>query len=109
MYRCSAGLFAVPLLALAAQAQEPASISCYFQTGEHFTVVGQGSVSMIQWNDGPFHDAAASFVDPLLMITQTAQGNLFRMVFNVRNKEAYGETQWADGHSSGGPLWCVFK
>ena len=88
----------------------PATISCYFQTGENFTVVGQAGTTMIQWGTGGFRSAASAFEEPWLTVAERADnGNLFKMAFNVKTKDAYGETTFTDGTKKGGPLWCAFK
>ena len=98
-------LFATPVLA-----DKPATLSCYFQSGEHFTVVGQGGTTMIQWDDKGFHNAASTYEEPWLTVVEVSeQGNMFKMAFNVKNKQAFGETTFTDGRKNGGPLWCVFK
>jgi hypothetical protein len=98
-------LFATPVLA-----DNPATLTCYFQSGEHFTVVGSGGTTMIQWDNKGFRSAISNFEDPWLTVVEVSeQGNMFKMAFNVRSKQAFGETQFVDGHKSGGPLWCVFK
>jgi len=91
-------------------ADKPVTLSCAFQSGESFIAVGTGDKTIIQWDNGKFYDATSNYVDPWLTITETVDsGNVFKMAFNVHNKEAYGETQFTDGHKKGGPLWCVFK
>jgi hypothetical protein len=103
-------LAALLLLATPVLAEQPATLTCYFQSGEHFTVVGSGGTSMIQWDAKGFRSAASAFEDPWLTVVELSDtGNRFKMAFNVRTKEAYGETTFSDGHKSGGPLWCVFK
>ena len=98
------------LLATPVLADQPATLTCYFQSGEHFTVVGSGGTSMIQWDNKGFRSAASAFEDPWLTVVELSDtGNRFKMAFNVRTKEAYGETTFSDGHKNGGPLWCVFK
>ena len=101
-----AALLATPVAA----ADAPATITCYFQTGENFTVVGQAGTTMIAWGNNGFRAATSAFEDPwLTVVERTDNGNLFKMAFNVRTKSAFGETTFADGHKSGGPLWCVWK
>jgi len=92
-------------------ADKPVTLTCAFQTGESFTAVGTGNKTIIQWDkSATFFEASSVYVDPWLFITEASeQGNVFKMAFNVRTKEAYGETQFADGHKSNGPLWCIFK
>jgi len=97
------------LMATPALAEEPASFSCYFQTGQHFTVVGQANNTLIQWDDGSFKNAASSFQDPWLTVVQIGDSGTFKMAFNVRTKDAFGETTFSDGTKRGGPLWCAFK
>jgi hypothetical protein len=98
-------LFTTPVLA-----DNPATLTCYFQSGEHFTVVGQGGTSMIQWDTKGFRSAISNFENPWLTVVEVADnGNRFKMVFNAKTKQAYGETQFVDGHTSGGPLWCAFQ
>jgi len=98
-------LFATPVLA-----DNPATLSCYFQSGEHFTVVGQGGTTMIQWENKGFRSAISNFEAPWLVIVEVADnGNRFKMMMNVKTKEAFGETQFTDGHKNGGPLWCAFQ
>ena len=105
-----AALLAALLATPAAAADAPATISCYFQTGENFTVVGQAGNTMIQGGTGGFRSAASAFEDPWLTVVEvTDSGNRFKMAFNVRSKSAWGETTLADGRKSGGPLWCVWK
>ena len=94
----------------AADTNAPATISCYFQTGESFTVVGSGGTTMIQWGTNGFRAAASAFETPWLTVVERADnGNLFKMAFNVKTKEAYGETTFTDGQKKGGPLWCAFR
>ena len=94
----------------AADTNAPATISCYFQTGESFTVVGSGGTTMIQWGTNGFRAAASAFETPWLTVVERADnGNMFKMAFNVNTKDAYGETTFTDGRKKGGPLWCVFK
>ena len=103
-------LVMLALLATPAAAKDPATLTCAFQSGESFTAVGQNGTSMIQWDNGKFYDAVANYDEPWLTIIQTSEtGNVFKMAFNVRTKEAYGETTFKDGKKKGGPLWCVFK
>ena len=45
----------------AAESNAPATIVCAFQTGESFTVVGQGGTTMIQWGTNAFRSAASAF------------------------------------------------
>lgn len=98
------------LLATPVTAKGPATMMCSFQTGESFTLVGHEGTSMIQWDNGKFYDVTTAFEDPWLTAVEVAEsGNVFRMAFNVRTKEAYGETTFKDGSKRGGPLWCVFK
>ena len=98
-------LFATPVLADA-----PATLSCYFQSGEHFTVVGQGGTTMIQWDNKKFYSAISNFEAPWLTVVEVAEnGSRFKMAMNVKTKEAFGETTFTDGHKSGGPLWCAFQ
>jgi hypothetical protein len=98
-------LFATPVLA-----EKPATLVCAFQDGQTFTAVGTGSRTVIQWGDGSFYNATSSYVDPWLTITEaTDNGNVFKMAFNVRTKDAYGITTFTNGTQRGGPLWCVFK
>jgi hypothetical protein len=93
-----------------AESNAPATLSCYFQTGESFTVVGQNGTTMIQWGNNGFRAAASAYEDPWLTVVERADnGNLFKMAFNVRTKDAFGETTFTDGHKKGGPLWCVFR
>jgi len=100
-------LLATPAMA---DSNAPATLSCYFQTGESFTVVGQAGTTMIQWGNNGFRSAASAYEDPWLTVVERADnGNLFKMAFNVRTKDAFGETTFTDGHKKGGPLWCVFK
>lgn len=94
----------------AADNNAPATISCYFQTGESFTVVGSGGTTMIQWGTNGFRAAASAFETPWLTVVERADnGNMFKMAFNVKTKEAYGETTFTDGQKKGGPLWCAFR
>ena len=103
-------IIAAMLLATSAFAEKPATLSCYFQSGENFTVVGSGGTSMIQWGDHGFRSAATTYEDPWLTVVEVSDsGNMFKMAFNVRTKAAFGETQFTDGHKKGGPLWCAFK
>jgi hypothetical protein len=103
-------LLALVATPAAADSNAPATISCYYQTGESFTVVGQGGTTMIQWGNNGFRSAASAFETPWLTVVERADnGNQFKMAFNVRTKSAFGETTFADGHKSGGPLWCVWK
>lgn len=95
--------------ATVSSAGEPASFVCYFQNGQHFTVVGNAGTTMIQWNDGGFRTAQAKFEEPWLFVIQEAEGNVFKMAFNVKTRDAYGETVFKDGTKNGGPLWCAFK
>jgi hypothetical protein len=88
----------------------PATMTCYFQTGEYFTVVGQNGNTMIAWGNNGFRPAASVFEDPWLTVVERSDnGNIFKMLFNARTKSAAGETTFTDGHKSGGPLWCAFK
>ena len=101
----AAVLFATPVLA-----DKPATLACYFQSGEHFTVVGQGGTTMISWDNKGFRSAASNFEDPWLTVVEISDsGNMFKMAFNVKTKDAYAETKFTDGHKSGGPLWCAFQ
>ena len=101
----AAVLFATPVLA-----DKPATLSCYFQSGEHFTVVGQGGTTMIQWGDKGFRSAASNFEAPWLTVVEISDtGNMFKMAMNVKTKDAYAETKFTDGHKTGGPLWCAFQ
>ena len=94
----------------AADTDTPATIVCAFQTGESFTVVGQAGTTMIQWGTNAFRSAASAFEAPWLTVVERADnGNLFKMAFNVKTKEAYGETTFTDGQKKGGPLWCAFR
>ena len=94
----------------AADTNTPATIVCAFQTGESFTVVGQAGTTMIQWGTNAFRSAASAFEAPWLTVVERADnGNLFKMAFNVKTKEAYGETTFTDGQKKGGPLWCAFR
>ena len=94
----------------AADTNTPATIVCAFQTGESFTVVGQAGTTMIQWGTNGFRSAASAFEAPWLTVVERADnGNLFKMAFNVKTKEAYGETTFTDGQKKGGPLWCAFR
>lgn len=103
-------ILAAMLLVTPALAENPATLVCYFQSGEHFTVVGSGGTSMIQWDDKGFRSAATAFEDPWLTVVEASDsGNKFKMAFNVKTKEAYGETQFTDGRKNGGPLWCAFR
>jgi len=98
-------LFATPVLA-----DNPATLTCYFQSGEHFTVVGSGGTTMIQWENKGFRSAISNFENPWLTVVEVSDtGNRFKMAFNAKTKEAYAETQFTDGHKSGGPLWCAFQ
>jgi hypothetical protein len=100
-------LLATPAVA---DSNAPATLSCYFQTGENFTVVGQNGTTMIAWGNNAFRAAASAYEDPWLTVVERAEnGNMFKMAFNVRTKSAFGETTFTDGHKSGGPLWCAFK
>ena len=91
-------------------ADQPATLTCYFQSGEHFTVVGQGGTTIIQWDNKSFRSAISNFEAPWLTVVEVADnGNRFKMAFNPKTKEAYGETTFTDGHKSGGPLWCAFQ
>jgi hypothetical protein len=93
-----------------ADTNAPATIVCAFQTGESFTVVGQAGTTMIQWGTNAFRSAASAFEAPWLTVVERADnGNLFKMAFNVKTKEAYGETTFTDGQKKGGPLWCAFR
>jgi hypothetical protein len=93
-----------------ADSNAPATLSCYFQTGESFTVVGQNGTTMIQWGNNGFRSAASAFESPWLTVVERADnGNMFKMAFNVNTKDAFGETTFTDGHKKGGPLWCVFR
>ena len=94
----------------AADTNAPATMTCAFQTGESFTVVGQAGTTMIQWGTNAFRSAASAFEAPWLTVVERADnGNLFKMAFNVKTKEAYGETTFEDGQKKGGPLWCAFR
>ena len=94
----------------AADSNAPATMTCAFQTGESFTVVGQAGTTMIQWGTNAFRSAASAFEAPWLTVVERADnGNLFKMAFNVKTKEAYGETTFTDGQKKGGPLWCAFR
>ena len=94
----------------AADSNAPATMTCAFQTGESFTVVGQAGTTMIQWGTNAFRSAASAFETPWLTVVERADnGNLFKMAFNVKTKEAYGETTFTDGQKKGGPLWCAFR
>jgi len=98
-------LFATPVLA-----DNLATLTCYFQSGEHFTVVGSGGTTMIQWENKGFRSAISNFEAPWLTVVEVSDtGNRFKMAFNAKTKEAYAETQFTDGHKSGGPLWCAFQ
>ena len=100
-------LMATPAVA---ESNAPATLSCYFQTGESFTVVGSGGTTMIQWGTNGFRAAASAFETPWLTVVERADnGNMFKMAFNVNTKDAYGETTFTDGRKKGGPLWCAFK
>lgn len=93
-----------------AGSNDPATLSCTFQSGEHFTVVGANGSTVIQWDDGKFYQATSAFEKPWLTVAElSAQGNLFKMAFNVETREAYGETTFTDGRKKGGPLFCIFK
>jgi len=100
-------LSATPVLA---DGNAPATLSCYFQTGESFTVVGSSGTTMIQWGNNGFRSATSAFESPWLTVVERADnGNMFKMAFNVNTKDAFGETTFTDGHKKGGPLWCVFR
>ena len=110
MIRYTLAIIAILAGTVAARADSFASITCYFQSGEHFTVVGGKTEAMIQWDDGKYYPAAVTFEDPWLMVVERSeQGNLFKMAFNARTKEAFGETTFTNGTKKGGPLWCAFK
>lgn len=89
--------------------EEPATFICAFQNGESFTVVGQNKTTMIQWGNGPFHDATATWEEPFLYVAQKAERGTFAMRWNVKTGEADGWTKFADGSTKGGPLFCAFK
>lgn len=86
-----------------------AALTCSFQSGEHFTVIGAGGRTIIQWDDKSYYEVIADFKDPWLFVQQDAKGNKFRMAFNARTKEAYGETTFSNGEKRGGPLFCAWK
>ena len=86
-----------------------AALTCFFQSGEHFTVIGAGGRTIIQWDDKSYYEVIADFKDPWLFVQQDAKGNKFRMAFNARTKEAYGETTFSNGEKRGGPLFCAWK
>ena len=96
-----------------AEAQEEpktmAALTCFFQSGEHFTVIGAGGRTIIQWDDKSYYEVIADFKDPWLFVQQDAKGNKFRMAFNAKTKEAYGETTFSNGEKRGGPLFCAWK
>ena len=94
----AAVLFATPVLA-----DKPATLSCYFQSGE-------GGTTMISWDNKGFRSAASNFEAPWLTVVEVSDtGNMFKMAMNVKTKDAYAETKFTDGHKSGGPLWCAFQ
>ena len=103
-------LLAAMLLATPAMAEKPVTLTCYFQSGEHFTAVGSGGTTMIQWDNKKFYSAISNFENPWLTIVEVAEdGSRFKMAMNVQTKDAYAETLFADGHKTGGPLWCAFQ
>ncbi|NDB57529.1 hypothetical protein EB001_03690 [bacterium] len=96
-------LFATPALA------KTNSIVCAFQDGYNFTVVEGGSTTMIQWGDKDFQPAKSNFEDPNLTVVQYANGNMFKVVWNVKTKEAWGFFTMSDGSKDVKPLFCAFK
>ena len=85
------------------------TLVCAFQDGYSFTVVEGGKTTMIQWGDTDFMPATSAFEDPMLTIVQTNKGNMFKMVWNIRTKEAWGFFSLADGSKDTKPLFCAFK
>ena len=85
------------------------TVICAFQDGYNFTVVEGGSTTMIQWGDKDFQPAKSYFEDPNLTIVQTNNGNMFKMVWNIRTKEAWGFFTLNDGTKDVKPLFCAFK
>ena len=85
------------------------TLVCAFQDGTNFTIVEGGSKTLIQWNDGDFMPAKSYFEDPNLTVVQTNKGNMFKLVYNARTKEAWGFFNLDDGTKDAKPLFCAFK
>lgn len=82
---------------------------CAFQDGTNFTIVEGGSKTLIQWGDADFLPARSNFDDPNLTVVQTYNGNMFKLVYNARTKEAWGFFTLNDGTKDAKPLFCAFK
>ena len=53
--------------------------------------------------------AKSYFEDPNLTVVQTNKGNMFKLVYNARTKEAWGFFNLDDGTKDAKPLFCAFK